>query len=340
MKQRHILKSVMLVLLLAATGKAWADVLLLDNGDRLTGTFIKADGSTVEFRPEQATNSVNIRWDRVVGLETDRTLYVRLEDGSKIVGQAVAAEEGRLRLTSGQLVEPAEVDFSVIDGASTSPTPAVRTSGNVAFGGSMTRGNTRTEALNINADFEARTDVNRLRLFAEGARAKEDGDLSRESARGGMRYDHFVSDRLYLNSNLSLTTDRFRDLKLRTIVGGGLGYQFFETPQRVLSAELGLSYINEEFREASNESRTAARWALDYEQHLLGERLRFFHNQEGFQGLEDSRDLLVLTRTGLRFPLMLGMTGTAQVNVDYDRDPPAGNTSTDTAYLLTVGYSW
>ncbi|MCK8516082.1 DUF481 domain-containing protein [Methylonatrum kenyense] len=340
MKQRHILQSLMLLLLLASVGKVSADVLVLDNGDRITGTFIKADGSTVEFRPEQASDSVNIRWDRVVGLETDRTLYVRLEDGSKLVGQAVESDDGRLRLMSGQLAEPASVEFSAIEGANTSPTPAVRTSGNIAFGGSLTRGNTRTEAYNINADFEARTDVNRLRLFAEGARAKEDGDLSRESARGGMRYDHFVSKRLYLNSNLSLATDRFRDLKLRTIVGAGLGYQFFDTPQRVLSAELGLSYVNEEFREASNESRAAGRWAVDYQERLLGSRLRFFHNQEGFQGLEESRDLLVLTRTGLRFPLVLGMTGTAQVNVDYDRDPPAGNTTTDTAYLLTVGYSW
>ncbi len=329
-----------LILLVTSAGTAWADTLTLDNGDRITGTFVEATSSTVEFKPEHAADTVTIRWSRVAGLTTDRTLYVRLEDGSKIVGQAVEADDGRLRLMSGQLVEPAEVPISSISGASTSPTPTVRTSGNIAAGGSLTRGNTRTEAYNLNADYEARTDVNRLRLFAEGARAKEDGDLSRESARGGMRYDHFVSERTYLNSNLSLATDRFRDLKLRTIVGVGAGFQFFDTDTRKLSAEAGLSYVNEEFREASNDSRAAARWAVDYEERLFGGGIRLFHNQEGFQGLEESRDLLVLTRTGIRFPLVLSLTGTAQVNVDYDRDPPEGNTTTDTAYLLTVGYSW
>lgn len=329
--------------LLTVSGVAGADVLVLDNGDRLTGSLVRADETRLEFRPEHSETAVRVRWERIEMLETDEPIYLRLHDGSEVVGRAVETEPGRIRLISVDLDEPLDIRVASIRGIGTSPEEVpsiVRTTGNIAFGGSLTRGNTETEAYNANADFEARTDVNRLRLHAEGNRAKDDGDLSRENARGGMRYDHFVTERLYLNSNLSLATDRFRDLRLRTTVGGGLGYQFFETETRRLSTEAGLSYINEEFREAENDGRGAARWALDYEERLFGDTLRFFYNHEALQGFEQSDDFLLFVRTGLRFPLVLGMTGTAQVNLDYDRSPPEGNTTTDTAYLLTIGYSW
>ncbi|MEX0870958.1 MAG: DUF481 domain-containing protein [Aquisalimonadaceae bacterium] len=329
-------------LLLVGTGLVRADMLIMDNGDRITGTFIEHTDGTLMFRADYAATTLPVPWQQVSGLITDEIIRILLEDGTEIVGQAVETEPGRLRMVSGDLDEP--VSFRVsrvtsITGSRTPPRDSVRTSGNINVGGTLTRGNTRTEAANANAAFEARTNVNRFRAAGEVNRASDDDELFRDDASASARYDHFVSERVYVNSSIALSRDRFRDLRLRSSAGVGLGYQIFENPRRSLSAELGGSYVSQEYYDAENETNPAFRWALDYEERLFT-GIRLFHNQEGLQNLEDSSELLLRTRTGLRFPLIAGITGTIQANVDYDHSPPANSRSTDSAYLVTAGYSW
>ncbi len=332
-----------MALLLASAGVAQADTVVLDNGDRMTGTIIQVTGGTMEFRPEATRAAVTISWQRIATLSTDDVIQVLLQDGTEIIGRAEKADDGRIRLISTDLDEPVTLRTAAVSQIRGPDTPArdrVRTTGGLNVGGTLTRGNTRTESYNINGSFEARTNVNRFRLDGQANQAKEDGELSRDNAQGTARYDHFLSERIYANSYVSLAKDRFRDLRLRTSVGAGFGYQFFDTAQRQLSAELGGGYVNEDYYEADNESNPAGRWALDYEERLFGGGIRFFHRQEGLVSLEDADDFVVSAQTGVRFPLMFGVTGTAQVNVDYDNTPPSGNSKTDQAYVLTMGYSW
>lgn len=335
--------SAALALILAAGGLAHADTVVLDNGDRLTGTVIQVTGGTMEFRPEATGQAVTINWDRIATFSTDGMLQVLLEDGTEVIGRAEKADPGRIRLVSEQLDEPISVRTTAVSSITGPDTPRrdrVRTSGNINAGGSLTRGNTRTETYNANGAFEARSNVNRFRLNGEVNQAKDNGDLSRDNASGTARYDHFLTERLYLNTYTSLSRDRFKDLRLRTQVGAGLGYQFFDTVQRSLSAELGAGYVNQDYYEAENESNPGGRWALDYEERLFGGGIRLFHRQEGLVSLEDADQFQVNTQTGVRFPLLMGITGTVQANVDYNNTPPGDSKKTDQAYLLTMGYNW
>ncbi|MCP1674965.1 putative salt-induced outer membrane protein YdiY [Natronocella acetinitrilica] len=324
-------------------GAVQADTLLLDNGDRISGTLIRLGDGRVEFRQQVTSTTVNINWDRVAGLTTDDVVRVLLNDGTEIAGRIVEAEDGRLRMDSVNLDAPvsfALTSVAEISGPSTPERDRVRTTGNIAAGGNFTRGNTRSEAYNANGNFEARTNVNRFRLAGDVNQAKDDGVLVRDNASATARYDHFLSDRVYANSSVSLNRNRFKDLRLRTAAGAGFGYQFFDSPRRSLSSELGVSYVNQDFYDAENESNPAGRWAIDYEERLFGASLRLFHSQEGLVSLEKAGEFLVQTRTGLRFPLMFGLTGTLQANVDYDNDPPGDRRKTDQAYVATIGYSW
>ncbi|MCC5857035.1 MAG: DUF481 domain-containing protein [Ectothiorhodospiraceae bacterium] len=331
------------LILASATGLAHADTVVLDNGDRLTGTVIQVSGGTLEFRPEATRQAVMINWDRVATFSTEGTMQVLLEDGTEIIGRAEKADPGRIRLVSDQLDAPVSLRTAAVSNITGPDTPRrdrVRTTGNINVGGSLTRGNTRTEAYNANGAFEARTNVNRFRLSGQVNRTKDDGNLTRDAASGTGRYDHFVSERLYVNTYVSLSRDRFKDLRLRTSVGAGLGYQFFDTARRSLSAEIGAGYVNQDYYRAENESNPGGRWALDYEERLFGGGIRLFHFQEGLVSLEDADEFQVNTQTGVRFPLMLGITGTVQANVDYNNSPPGDAKKTDQAYLLTMGYSW
>lgn len=330
------------VLVLAASAPALADTVLLDNGDRITGVFVQKQGDSLEFQPDYGDVTLTIPWNQVASLATDEPIRVLLGDGTEVVGRAVEASPGSLRMIPEDLDDPVTfriASIQAVSGPDTPPRDSVRTSGNISVGGSLTRGNTRTESAFGAADFTARTNVNRIRFSAEANRAKDGEELSRDNAAGSLRYDHFLSERTYINTSVNLSRDRFRDLRLRTSAGVGLGYQFFDNAQRSLSVELGASYVNSNYYTADNEANPAARWALDYQERLFG-GVRLFHAQEGFQSMDSSDELQVTTRTGVRFPLLAGISGTLQANIDYNKTPPAGNKTTDSAYLLTAGYSW
>lgn len=342
MRPCHILFAAS-ALSLAATHSAMADTVTLGNGDRITGTLIEIDGNRVKFQPEAADDPLLLSLDTVVRLETDETIQVLMEDGTEVRGQAVEGADGTIRLDSEQFDDPITFPIGQITRVTGPDTPVrdpVHSTGNISLGGRVTDGNTRTQTYSGTADVTVRTDVNRIRFNAEFNRTRDDGEYTVDDAAGGVRYDHFVSESLYLNSNVSLARDRFRDLRLRTTAGVGLGYQFFDTATRTLSAELGVSYVNEDYYEAENQDNPAGRWALDYEERFAGNGIRLFHAQEGLVNLENTDDTIVSTRTGVRFPFIIGMTGTFQINFDYENQPPGDNRKTDTAYVLTAGYSW
>jgi hypothetical protein len=48
--------------------------------------------------------------------------------------------------------------------------------------------------------------------------------------------------------------DESQDLNSLSSVGVGVGHQFFETPLTSLSLEAGLSYVNEDYDEADDDS--------------------------------------------------------------------------------------
>ncbi len=123
--------------------------------------------------------------------------------------------------------------------------------------------------------------------------------------------------------------DKFSDLNLRASLGGGLGYQFWETDVKNLRFEAGPAYVLEDFIEGEDRNFAAARWAVFFDYWLMPEHLQFFHDHEGLLSFDDVGDILVRSHTGFRVPVWGGLNLTAQIDVDYDTEPTAGTEDTD-----------
>lgn len=232
---------------------------------------------------------------------------------------------------------PASINAPAMPGADA---PSVETRGRLQFSASITSGNTETEAYRGDAEIGVRTRQSRYTFGAEAHYAKDQGEASQDETFGYVRYDHFLDENWYLNSNTSAARDEFKDLRLRLTLGLGVGYQARETAQERLAIEAGMSYVHEDWYN-DTQTHPAARLAVDLERVLLAAAdLRIFHRSEGLIALNNTEDLLIRSRTGLRFPVLDRITGSIQVNLDYNHRPAPGNRSTDTAYLLTIGYTW
>lgn len=319
-----------------------ADQLTLQNGDRLTGEVVRKGDETLTFRTSYA-GEIQVAWPEVAGLKTDAPVAVMLVDNTSMQATLDSPEPGKVVLKSGEIIETAPIDLGKV--AYINPPPhlsgkGVELSGRANVAITATRGNTDNERTYVDAELVARTRSNRYTIGAIINRAQEEGEDTASNATAYSKYDHFLSEKRYLYGNVTLTEDEFRDLNLRTALSIGLGHQFRESQSINLALEGGLAYVNEDFIVAEDESYGAARWALNYDQQLFGGKSQFFHNHEGLLNLEDTGDVIVRSRTGLRFPLLENLESSLQVNADWDNSPPAGTESTDLTYLLNLGYKW
>jgi putative salt-induced outer membrane protein YdiY len=324
-----------------AFSTAHADSLQLKNGDRLTGKIIRKDDNTVVLKTSYA-GEVKVNWSDVTQAQTDKPLRVMLSDDSIVNATLLNADTGTVKFKSDDMIESVPIALSKVKYINPSPEVSgqgVALSGHVNIGLISASGNSRTKSFHLDGEWVARTRDDRFTADATINRASDAGTLTDFNNRGDLKYDYFLSKKWYLYSNTSAENDQFKDLKLRTTLGGGSGYQIFELPGLNLYVEGGLNYVNNDYIAKADDHYPSTRWAIKYDQMLLN-NLTAFHQQEGIVSLQSNGDILIRTKTGFRFPLTKQLIGTIQYNVDWDRLPPPGTMTTDRTLLFNLGYRW
>ena len=79
---------------------------------------------------------------------------------------------------------------------------------------------------------------------------------------------------------------------------------------------------------------------LKYERELLRGKLRFYHNHLTTISSEDTGKYLWQSWTGLSVPLIGGLVGSGELEIDHDSEPALRAEETDTTFRLKIGYEW
>lgn len=327
-----------------AAGGLQADVLNLADGSRIVGTIERLDGAEATLSGTFA-GELKVPRGTIVSIETDQPVTVQLGDGAYLTGTLSPAEGGGVvvavdetgtrRLALGQVGGVYREDPLALQRQEL----AVKVNGSANVGITLASGNSESENLHLDGRVVTRTKRNRYTLSGEYNEEEAENVLVKQNWTGLVKYDHFVSDKWFWFSSATFESDEFADLELRSALAAGMGYQFFETDERSLSVEFGPSYIDENYDVAEDQSFVGARWAVDYDQHLW-DGLSFFHYNEGLLGLEDTDDLTVRSRTGLRMNVTDRIIARIQTAIDWDNSPPEGTDSTDYEHSVTIGYTF
>ncbi len=319
---------------------SFADTVMLTNGDRITGKVIALENNKLLVDTAFA-GKISILWHTVATLETEEPVRLALESETLMVSRIKADEDGKIKISPPEAKHPLAVSLSQVVLINPPPQePSVKLSGRMNAGMNISDGNTQTEALSLDGELVARSRTNRFTIGATYNRKEDEGVKTADNSSGYLKYDHFLSEKWYVLANVTGTRDDFKDLNLRTDMGIGVGYQVWETKQRNLSLEAGLSYVNEDFVEAEDENFSAGRWAIDFNHLLWNSEVQFFHGHEGLVSIEDTNDLIIRSRTGLRMPIYKGLTSTIQVKWEWDNSPAEGQENSDTDYMFFIGYSF
>jgi putative salt-induced outer membrane protein YdiY len=337
MKGKGVFIILTVLLVILVWGHASADEVWLKNGDRLTGKVMSLDAGTLVFKTSYA-GDLSIKWEEVVNLKTDEPIKVVLGDETAAQGLVTPSDPGKVKLKAEQVTEPVTVDLANVK--TINPKPPLTTKARVNLGASFTSGNTDTQQIYADGEFVARTDQNRYTIGGLYKRSEDNNVKTDDKKIGYMKYDHFFSKKWYGYANATGEQDDFKDLDLRVTLGVGAGYQFIESERTNLSLEGGLSYVNENYIIAPDNSFAAGRWGLRFDHFMLPKSLQYFLYHTGLQSLETSDDLILFTSTGFRIPFYKNLNLTAQMNWEYDKSPSPGREKSDYTYVLSLGYQW
>lgn len=318
-----------------------ADEVVMVNGDRLTGTVLRMDGAVLQFETAYA-GVVNIDWEKVRELSTDTPMRLRLENGELVNSQQLTREQQQFLLDAegeskneGKLVTVADINPPAWETGE-----GYRLTGLVDLAVKADRGNSDQDEVDVSADLEWRYLQHRARLFGELEYDVSGGEQTKNKWNLSTKYDKFVSEKRYYGAGLFLEHDKFADLDLRTSVGPYIGQQFIMGSEMNLSAEIGVTYVFEDFASDPDDDYVAASWSVDFDRFIIPSVMQFYHRQTGLTKIEAPGDIILDTWTGLRFPLQGGFSTSAEVKAEYDANAAEDADEWDTSYRLKLGYQW
>lgn len=325
-----------LLALAISPAAAAADEIVLDNGDRLSGTVVRAEGGKLTLKTEYA-GVLAIPMKRVRKIVTDNPAEVHLAGGEVLRGRIRTTEGGQL------VVEPSPergvltVEISRV--ASINPLPPARLTGNVSLGSGWQSGNTDRATLSASADAVVRAERSRFGVRFLFNYAEENDEVTTRNLFGAMKYDYFFTKKFYGYLGVEMLKDRFKDLDLRTVVGPGVGYQIWDDPGKFFLVEAGLAYFSEDRRIAEDDSWVAARLAGEF-RYAIFERLTFSDRLELYPSLKNSDDFNLRNEAAILSPLAAGWSLKLSHILEYDNDPPADVSKTDQYWTLGLQYSF
>jgi len=311
---------------------AEADVVVLKNGDRITGQIIKMEFKRLEIEPPYS-DIVKIKWEDVQSITSDRPMSVLLygeADQPAIAGERRAnrifrhtlGEDGPIRLEDVRAINFAEQDYR----------------GYITIGGNQSGGNTDTEAMNISGTLTYRKYEHRFILDGKYNRAQAGGTDTANNGAFSSRYDYFVAQRLFVGGFDLVESDQFQNLTVRNSSGLVLGYDVLDREHRLLSIAVGPASVYQDFTTEAPTITPSMTWIGRYQFMFRGDDVVLFHKHMGFKDVGHGSATRVNADQGIRVSIIGNWSVQFEYDLRYNSLPVIGRKTTDTNLIFGISY--
>ncbi|MBX3462588.1 MAG: DUF481 domain-containing protein [Planctomycetes bacterium] len=330
----------------AASAAMAQDRLTLTNGDVLTGTIkAMADGKVTINSP--VLGDVVVPMADVADMTTQAMVRLRTAGGDLLNRRILGIEGGNLRL-EGDTTSLAVANLGMINPPEKQEP---QWGGSLRITGVFANGNTDRRAAGLLFDASRRSEIDRITIDASWDYSEDkDGDptsatfrdwrLNQRRVGGGIKYDYYLGERWYVTANARALGDTLADLQLRFTSGLGLGYTVIDDETTLFLLEVGLAYLNENYRSAApSVDYLSARVAYRLE-HQFTSDTKLVHRVEAYPSLERSDDIYLQAVTELATSLTESMVASVSWILDYDNTPAPGRERADNRVLVGVGWTF
>ncbi|MGA2770405.1 MAG: DUF481 domain-containing protein [Bryobacteraceae bacterium] len=329
---------------------AWADEVVMKNGDRVTGAIIKQDGKTITVKTDNF-GIVTAPWDKVASLKSDQPVHVVLKDGKTLVG-TVAPSEGKVEITTQDTkvdVSPGEVAAIRNAGEQKAYERLLKPgllqlwSGGGSLGWAGTEGNAQTLTFTTAFNAARVTNTDKISLYFNSIKASAlingRNASTAQAVRGGIGYNHNVSPRLFVNIFNDYEYDKFQNLDLRFVMGGGFGLHAVKNKRSVLDLLGGADYNHSSFSTPLTRNAAEAFWGDEYTLKLTGassltQSFRMFNN------LSDTGAYRVNLDVGIATRIKKWLSWNLALSDRYLSNPVPGRKSNDWLYTTGLGITF
>lgn len=334
-----VLKRSFVCSLAILSSAAWADVVFLQNGDRLTGAISTIEAGHVRIKPEYS-NAVIIALDQVAEIETDGRYDIKLAGGDRVSGRFVAGA-GQQLFETGAGTEPVDlVGVSNVRRAGQNKLAGVNLGSDwesrADLSASVSKGNSDTQAYNALVESVLARGKSEHRIGALISKEEADAETTRDILDIDYNYKRFFNEKWFGSAFGEYYEDQLKDVDYRVTAGAGIGYQFWDDSFGAFSVELGATAVIEEL-DGDREENPALRWGLNYNRLFWNERAEFFHNHTILAIPDSDRGEIIQAATGLRFALNDAIDASLRADLQHETKPAPGNHKTDVTYSLGVG---
>lgn len=317
------------------------DEILLKNGSRVIGSVTSARDGVVTVETDFA-GTLSITSEEIQSMHTAGDLVVQMADGHIFRDMPITMEQDLIVVTeeNGDQHSYAMTDILLVNPEPWELGDGYKASGLVSFAWALQRGNTDSDELDYRLESIWRSLKDRYTMRMDGELDKNNDIKNADNWRVVGKYDYFLEDRWYTGINVVTKQDEFADLDLRVYVGPYLGRQFYTESIFTLEAELGLSYVSEEFITAEDQEYPGANWSLRIASDYLGSGTSLYMNHDAVWNLDTTEDIAMNTAFGLSFPLLGNLEAAAEVLYEYDSGAVEGVEELDETYNFRIGYTW
>ena len=331
--QLAVVNNLLIINVLFMTQIAEAGVLVLKNGDRITGAIGRVWDSEISIEPDYS-DEFTVDMSAVDHIISDQEFEIELQDGREVLarfsgpgeyGQQIVGMDGET--ISIDLAEIFELD---------EPEKEFDWESHVDLSTTLNSGNTTTSSALLRADSTIKVPNHRHLLEFSTSHESTENVTTKEQGLLRYNYNWFFNDPWFLSVQTSYERDPIIELESRMIASIGIGFDFWDTPRRTLSVQLGAGGQTEDISMVTTDSSVVT-WTLRYRQGLLNDDLELFHNHTITNNIGGRTNTSYKTSTGVRYEITDLLYASFTFDYDYETNPPPDIGNEDSTLLIGLG---
>lgn len=342
--------AVALLLAVFSLSAAWADQVVLKNGDRLTGAIIKKDGQNITVKTTHL-GVIVAPWDQVESIITEKPLNIVLGDGKTLQGvlsatggkTEIATSNGKISIQQADIATIRNDDEEKVYQRMLHPGWGQLWAGTGTIGLAGTSGNAKTMTFTTGVNVNRATNRDKTTLYFSFIKASSTvNNVNSDTAkaiRGGIGYGHNVSSRLFFNVFNDYEYDRFQNLDLRFVLGGGAGYQALKTNRHRLDLVAGAAYNRSSFSTPLVRKSAEIYWGNEYSL-KLSSATSLTQSYRMFNDMTHTGDYRVTLDVGLNTKLFKRLSWNVSLSDRYLNNPAPGRKTNDFLYTTGLGIAF
>lgn len=344
----------LLIFALSCASLAFADSIVLKNGDKLTGKITRSDEKSITLKTEFA-GEVKIDRAGITTVTADTPVNVQLKDKTVVGTVETAGENVRIQTQdAGAFTAPIADVVALRDDASQKAylRQLERTQhpklndfwvGFVSLNVAGAAGNSQTSTWSTAARASRTAGKNSMALYFTQVYATqsttEPHGATANRISGGYRIDRDVNHRLYVFGTADFDYDKFLDLDLRSVLGGGLGIHVWKSRKGFLDLGAGGVWNREKFGDGLLRNSGEVLMNQEFGYTVLN-RLKLSERIALYPNLTETGEYRLNFDLGASMPIFKALEWNIGFSNRYLSNPPTGLKSNDLLYTTGIRYSF